>query len=331
MSHGAVNPEEIEKKKAAAVRPIDEDPLYIQLRERYDTLHRDKESIFASELSGVLDLDPATSWDSAIAQVSALYGADFEVTANAELIKANELLEVVMKRAESDWAYFHARIQGLKCMSNGTWREVADELSQEIYRLQERSARLASAETALDALRAQIAPLKVAAHRWFDAVTRVDVEFATAEERDLAFQLTKAGWTALPPSRTPCEEGFTKRTTTEEPKSSVSNFTCYECTPPVSGLTKDGYAFHKATDHERLLTKQRTEEPKPPVPRRGVVESEDASKNEPTKEDGPEQARRAAKGEDVSTEPFYQAVNVAVQAYPLIKQLGKILRGKRVP
>jgi len=233
------------EKQAASVRPIDQDPLYVQLNEKFDRLRNSAESIFLEELNSALGTN-YPKWKDALADIAVhrSNGADRtnednrgEADAHAELIKANQLLDTLMKRAEADWAYLHTRIQGLKCMKEGTWKEATDELRKEI-------------------------------------------EFLQMENRRLT-QLTES---RVPPALV------------EEAGSQPS--------------------------------KQRAEG-EPPAPC-GVVESKDSSKSEPTKEQPPEQARRAAQEDDPLTDPFYKVVGMVVQAYPLVREIGRIVRGKRV-
>jgi len=247
----------LEKIQAAAVRPIDQEPLYIQLQERFDRLYGRTEMIFLEELNEALRTK-YVEWKDALEDIADRVKVDNskgEADANAELIKSNELLDTLMKRAESEWAYLHTRIKGLKCLKEGTWKEATDEIYAEISFLQTRVKDLA------------------------------------VENGKLMDQLDSAGL------------------------SSPGNF-------------ED--ANERSMQEEGLDTqpsKQRAEG-EPPAPC-GAVESEDPSKSEPTKEKLPEQARRAAQGDPSPDDPFYKVVGVAMQAYPLVRELGKILRGKR--
>jgi hypothetical protein len=240
------------QKQADAARPIDQDPLYVQLNERFDRLRFNAENFFLEELNVALG-SKYLKWKDALENIAInLYDGTVsransdnrgEANANAELIKANELLDTLMKRAEADWTYLHTQIGGLKCLKEGTWKEATDELRKEIEWLQSENRRL----------------------------------------------------TQLAESRVPSP-----------------------IVPPAP--SEDGDSSQPS--------KQRAEG-EPPAPC-GVVESEDPSKSEPTKEVPPEQARRAAQEDDPLTDPFYKVVGMVVQAYPLVRGIGRIIRGKRV-
>jgi len=139
------------QKQAAAVRPIDQDPLYVQLNEKLERLRFSAESLFLDELNGALSTN-YIKWKDALENIAInLYDGTAsrangdnrgEADANAELIKANQLLDTLMKRAEADWAYLHTQIGGLKCLKEGTWKEATDELRKEIAFLQSENSRL---------------------------------------------------------------------------------------------------------------------------------------------------------------------------------------------